>query len=124
MRADIYCASAVSGARRNEHEHECDNLVDALLTGLYQWATAARAGEITVTEARYLADDEIDESERANGVVYRIRFSVPRGVVTRDYDGAAQMTATIAEVGNASTGAILQRPDGSHETVPDTEPGD
>jgi hypothetical protein len=124
VRADVYVRSSLAGARLCEHEHDCDDLVDALLTALDQWTTAARAGQVEIVEARYLSPDEHDGSDCGAGVVYRLRFRVQRGVTTEDYGGAARETAILAEVGNASTGAILNRPDGTHEVVPDTEPGD
>ena len=124
VRVEIFAKSSVSGARSNEHQHECDDLVDAVLTALYDWTTAAKAGAIEWIEARYLADEEIDDAERSSGAVYLLRFRIRRGVSRKDYGGGAAETATLAKVGNASTGARLVKPNGEIEVVPDTEPGD
>jgi hypothetical protein len=86
---DVYAQAGCDGARQNEHEHLCDDLVDALITQLEDWGTASRAGAIDFTESRYLSSEEVNKSDVFNGVVYRLRFHVPRGVFRRDYTGAA-----------------------------------
>ena len=90
--ANIFAQSTLPGARINEHEHECDQVVDALIVALYEWGVASGAGEIQIGESRYLSSGERDDVEQWPGVVYLMRFMVPRAVLTRDYDGAAQPT--------------------------------
>jgi hypothetical protein len=89
--ATFEVSCAVAGARINEHEHECDTLVDAFLVELFAWGEESRAGEIPISEARYLtADERAPGAEFLPGVVYRLRFGVPRGVFARDYEGVAR----------------------------------
>jgi len=83
----IYARSSVVGAHIGNHERECEKLVDAMIVALEEWGTAARAGNIPITEARYLTAEERDGVETWPGVVYLIRFEVPRSVQRRDYDG-------------------------------------
>jgi hypothetical protein len=87
--ADVYAAANVAGARANEHEHLCDAVVDALLCALYEWGTASGAGAIPVTESRFLTDAEREGEEVCPGMVYRLRFRVPRAIKVRDYEGNA-----------------------------------
>jgi hypothetical protein len=87
-------SSAVAGARINEHEHECDALVDACLVELFAWGEESMAGVIPVVEARYLsAEERAPGAETLPGVVYVLRFGVPRGVFVRDYEGTARAEA-------------------------------
>lgn len=98
----LHVASPLAGARINEHEHDCDALVDAVITELLDWVTATRAGTIVFDEARYLSPEEINGAEHSTGVVYRMRFRVPRGVTRRDYEGLGRPTATLAGVVTAT----------------------
>lgn len=86
---DIFAAANVAGARANEHEHLCDAVVDAFLCALYEWGAASGAGAIPVLEARYLTDAEKDAEDLGPGVVYRLRFRVPRAIKVADYEGNA-----------------------------------
>ena len=94
--ADIYAAAGMSGARLNEHEHLCDQIVDAFLCVLYEWGAASKAGAIAISEARYLTDAEREAEEVSPGLVYRLRFGVPRAISVRDYEGSALPTAAFA----------------------------
>ncbi|MFA5706314.1 MAG: hypothetical protein WDA41_08170 [Candidatus Neomarinimicrobiota bacterium] len=85
----IFARSPLAGARQCEHEHDCDQIVDAVIVALYEWGTAARAGAIEYSEARYLRPEDVSGSEIGAGVAYRLRFAVPRGVSTRDWQGHA-----------------------------------
>lgn len=109
--AKLSATSPIPNARINEHEALCDQLVDAFLVSLQEWATAAKAGDVVVTEDRYLSDEEIDKSEHANGVVYLIRFTIQRGVVRRDFDGAALTEFAISE---STDTAVRVSFDGQH----------
>jgi len=112
--ATVEVSSGLVGARLSEHQHECDNLVDALLVELYAWGAESRAGYLPVTETRYLSPEERAGSERSNGVAYAIRFQVPRGVYRRDYEGNAA-----SEVSSYGAGGSvrLELPDGEYEVV-------
>ena len=85
--AKIYACSTQEGARVNEHEHECDRFVDALLGALYRWAKEAQA-EVKIKGARFLPDAESVDVATWPGVVYQLTFAVGRGVFVRDYTGA------------------------------------
>jgi hypothetical protein len=95
----VFSASSLEGARINEHEHECDQVVDALIVAISEWGTEERAGSITIYESRYLDPSEGDGVFEAwPGVRYVLRFRVPRAVLTRNYIGAARPEATISNV--------------------------
>lgn len=98
LEAYVYVSASAVGAREGEHESECDKVVDALLVALYEWGSEARAGELPLSEGRYLSGEEIagEASQPFQGVVYRLRFSLPRGVARREYDGSIEPTAAIA----------------------------
>lgn len=104
----VYMQSSAPGARIVEHEAECDQLVDAFLGELQDWVVGAKLGtDPQITESRYLAAADLAEMsadgaeglELWPGVVYRIKFKLPRGVLRRDYDGAAQLEGAPARVG-------------------------
>jgi hypothetical protein len=95
--ATCYVTCALPGAQLHEHQHECDALVDALITSAIEWGVAAKVGVIEFAESRYLTPEEIDGGEHHHGVVYRLRFEVPRGVSVRDYEGAARPEAAFAK---------------------------
>jgi hypothetical protein len=101
----VYARSRLDGARVNEHEKECEQIVDALVIALAEWGTAAKAGEIPITEARYLTAEEYTDPDKPAeawaGVVYSIQLRVPRGVTARDYVGAARPTGEAAGVGGS-----------------------
>lgn len=99
VRVRVFVRSSLPGARLNEHQHECDALVDALLVELYKWGAEHRAGAVEFVECRYLAPEEVSlvtGTEHRAGVVYQIRFDVLRGVAELMYEGAARSTATLA----------------------------
>lgn len=121
VRATIYAKSTLDGSRINEHEYECEQIVDGLITALTQWGTEqnARLGGIaaSIQEARYLRKEELPQSaETWPGVVYLLRFRVSRGVYVRDYLGQARPTGAATGVENT---LFVERGDGSDpETVP------
>lgn len=115
VEATIFAASTLDGARINEHEHECDQLVDALIVALYEWGAENRAGAISFTETRYLDPTEPDGVFEAwPGVRYVLRFAVPRAVLTTNYVGAARPEVALAGV----TSSVRVSLDGTnYETV-------
>lgn len=102
----VYAKSSVDGARVEDHERECEQIVDALLLNFSEWGTAARSGAFTITESRYLSAEEYTDPtkplEAWAGAVYVIRFRVPRGVTARDYEGAARPTGAATGVSNSA----------------------
>ena len=103
-KATIYARCNLDNARLNEHQHECEQIRDAFICALSEWGSEARArlGDVTPTlgEMRYLRLTEFPEAETWPGVVYLVRFKVMRGVVVRDYEGAARPTGAAAGVSN------------------------
>lgn len=105
VKCTIYAQSRLEGPRINEHEAECEQIVDALVIALAEWGEASRAGDLPITESRYLKAEEREAVEVWPGVVYVLRFRVPRGVTARDYTRAARPTGAATGVG----GQILVR---------------
>jgi len=104
----VYVQSTAGGARVVEHEAECDQIVDAFVGELRDWISGGKAGvDPQITESRYLAPEDLaamsadgaEGLERWPGVVYRIKFRLPRGVTRLDYQGNAPETGTPASVG-------------------------
>lgn len=98
VKALVFAKSNVDGARLSEHEHECETIVDGLVSALYEWATAARAGEVTWGECRYLSAEERDDIEGWPGVVYMLRFHIDRRITTKNYEGAGLSSAVLSDV--------------------------
>jgi hypothetical protein len=95
VRATIYAASTLPGAMVQDHEHLCEQLVDAVLVEIFQWQTGERAGALSIAEARYLAAADRNDVETWPGVVYVLRFAVPRAVFVKTFEGAAKPTYTL-----------------------------
>jgi hypothetical protein len=98
----IYARCNLDDARINEHEHECEQIRDALIVALQEWGSEARArlGDVvpTISEMRYLKLAEFPEAETWPGVVYLVRLRVQRGVIKLDYEGAARPTGAATSV--------------------------
>lgn len=118
VRADVYVRDGRAGAMLHEHQHVCDDLVDALVVALFEWQEAAKVPAFTYAESRYLKPEEINGDkggEHTTGVVYRLRFAVPRGVTAKTYEGAAEETVALDAV-TTTTRVTLNGDD--YETVP------
>ena len=116
--ATVIARASVDGARVNEHEHDCDQAVDALIVALYDWAAEGRS-IVEVGAGRYLQDEEINGAPVGVGVVYRLAFTVARAVEARTFEGAARETVTLDDV-NTSVRVTL---DGENfEPVPPERP--
>lgn len=124
VKATIYAQSRLGGARVNEHEFECEQIVDAFVVALQEWGGEARArlGGVapTVSELRYLKASEFLGGEQWPGVAYMIRFRVARGVYARDYEGQGNPVGLVSHVANevnvresdADDPEILELPNG------------
>jgi len=97
-RAMIWARSGLPGAREQDHVRACDQIVDAFYCAVNAWmAQHSRVATFTVGQAGYLPSgpESGGEWEAWPGVVYQFRWSVPRGVIDRDYVGAALPEGTI-----------------------------
>lgn len=109
----VYAQSTKASARYSEHEELCDALVDAIMFALDEWFTGAKTGALPeYTESRLLRGEEL-EAEYAQwpGVVYRLRFDLPRGVRELTFKGEARPTGSAAGV----SGEVHVRREGGTE---------
>jgi len=104
LSADVYvmAKSSKAGARVNEHEDECDPVVDAVLIAADGLIRGKGSPSFAVPEARYLSAQERSALggfvEQWPGVVYFLRLIVPRGIARLNYRGEGAATAKIAEI--------------------------
>ncbi len=91
-RATVFGQSSVPGARRNEHEHECELFVDGLHAALVDWCTEAKSLPLQFGGGRYAKLGDINFVEKFSGAQYAFKFGVARSVDLRDYEGLAQPT--------------------------------
>lgn len=112
----VYARSTVPSAHIGNHERECEKVVDALIVALEEWGTAGRAGNIPITEARYLRKDERQDVEVWPGVVYSLKFAVPRSVQKRDYAGQARPEGGPAHFASRTQVTATTSPDADPET--------
>lgn len=120
--ATIFAKSTLPGALIGEHERLCEQLVDAVIIALEEWGTATGAGYIPITEAKYLsaaeflaeleAPAQISMFEGWPGVVYRLKFRVPRGMRVETFLGEAQPTGAAAGVSNTTNVRLVGQEDG------------
>ena len=83
-KATIYARSSLPGAHEGDNEDLCEQYLDALITALRDWSIQAVNAEVQITDDRYSDDPEF---EAWPGVVYELKFRVPRGVSKRDFSG-------------------------------------
>jgi hypothetical protein len=110
--AMIYARSSLEGAAVQDHEGECDQIVDALVVAITEWASQNKAVGTVISEARYLfPTDHEDVDAWKPGVVYRLRFRVPRGVYALTFEQAARPEQALGGFQNSTqvrqTGASL-----------------
>jgi hypothetical protein len=94
-RALIWVKSSVRGAMIGDHERECERLVDAFFCALFDAMRAsAQVATFAVRDAKYLTAEELAKVgvpqavlESWPGVVYSLRWRMPRGVYFTDYAG-------------------------------------
>lgn len=111
--ARVYVRSSKPNATVWDHESLCDHVVDALFVALYEWGAEAKAGDLPVRESRYLSAAELSNDERWAGVVYQIRFQLPRGLQRVTYQGAAQPTGSASTIASRTD---VHGPGGSDDT--------
>lgn len=111
----VYASSSAAGAKTHEHEHACDQIVDALIVAIDNWFVEGKTGQLCeYNVSRMMSASELESEEMRSwpGCVYRLQFDLPRGVRSLTYTppkdhapgtlpGGAQPTATIAAVGRS-----------------------
>jgi hypothetical protein len=110
----VYAKSSLDGAHRGDHERLCEKLIDGLTTELEAWATEAKCDVLTLTGGRYVNPAEL-ELEKWNGVVYALRFRVPRGVSALTYEGEARPTGAATAVQNQTQARMIGAEDEAPE---------
>ncbi len=100
--ATVYAKATVANAMIGDHEFLCEQLVDAVTVAIDEWCSEAKAGEPEYGEMRYLRRDEMGKLETWPGRAYVVRFKIGRGVMARDYLGAAQPQGTMAGFRNTT----------------------
>lgn len=109
VRASVFAKSPKAGARVNEHEHELEDLVDAVIVAVQLWATESRAGDVDFHMLGPVDSEEHNGSEIGAGAAYDLRFRVQRAVTDRVRD-----TATLSDIDSA---IIVSAAGGDSETV-------
>lgn len=138
----VYASSSASSPRTEEHEHACDQIVDALVVALDEWFVEGKTGQLVeYTESKMLGSRDLEELgfspeiRQWPGCVYRMRFDLPRGVRALNYTppkehapgtvpGEERPTATVARFGGGE--AHVTRQAGDPEAPPEVViiPGD
>jgi len=108
-------SSTKSGPMQQDHEFDCEQLVDGFLTELFVWGELSGSPVTLPSEARYLSPDELAAMGLKSAVAYVLRFQVPRGVSIRDYEGSA---LTEVSTYGASTTVLVSRDGDEYEEVP------
>ncbi len=105
------CAEHLEGARIEDHEGECEDLIDQAFVAMGDWGKAVLRSDPTVTEARYLSAAERNDEQVWPGVVYRMKFTFPRAVVEQSKSGEIRPTGQAASVANRTEVKYPLRPD-------------
>lgn len=104
------CAEQLEGARIEDHEGECEDLVDQTYIAIEEWAKLITHAGPTIVEARYLSAAERNDEQVWPGVVYRVKFSVLRAVVKQSKSGEIRPTGKAAAVANRTEVKYPLRP--------------
>lgn len=110
---EIYAQSNVPGAIVADHEDLAEQIVDAVIVALNRWADEAKTA-IRYGEMRYLRPEDLPVGpafERWPGRVYRIKFAVGRGVMARDFLGAAKPESALGGFNNRTEARYTGQPD-------------
>lgn len=124
----IYAKSSTPHAVVFDHEHLCDQFLDAVTVALEEWHKAARTGGSVVgMTGRYLGKEDRSGEDEWPGVVYEARFRVPRGVVKRNYKGEARTEVPLTAIAHENRTDVrrvgqtdIEPPAVGCETVPAT----
>lgn len=116
--------STVEGARLDEHEALCEQIVRGFLCELYKWQSGGRAGVVDISRARYIPAAALEQAllmplewtEAYPGVVYEVAFRVSGGVYDVTFEGAARPTAGSLAGARNRTEVTLR---GDEESPPD-----
>jgi hypothetical protein len=118
VRATVFARSEYEGARLCEHEDLCEQIVDALICAVSDWSMAHAHHLPDFVDARYVTPTEAGLLEQFPGVVYVLRWTIPRGVFTADFLGDGLPVGT---VGDTNISVVRITRNGSHdppETIP------
>lgn len=120
--ARVWAEATQPGVMQHNHEELCDDYVDGLHTALQDWLKEAKASaDAEIVAGRFLAPEEIRRLEGGEwpGVVYELKFRVPRSVDYRNGEGAGATEAgdNITGVSNRTDVYLAPRPEGA---TPDT----
>lgn len=84
----VLAKSTLEGARLSEHQRMAELVVDGLIVGVQRYAVEAKLVAATFTGGKYVRDLPAHASiEQWPGVVYRLDFTLPRGVYDRMFGG-------------------------------------
>lgn len=92
--ATIFAKSNLEGAGTHDHERQADQLVDRFTVALHK-VVRVRCNQYRITSAKLLsaAELKLEGLELWQGAVYRLEFSIERGVEDVTWQGAAKATA-------------------------------
>lgn len=111
----VVAYSAQVGAHRGDHERICEAVVDGLVTEIESWVTESKGDVLAFTGGRYLVPAEL-ELEQWPGVIYALRFRVPRGVSALTYQGEARPEGAPTAVQNQTQVKLKASEDEPPET--------
>lgn len=106
----IYAQSTLVGAVTGDHERECEQVIDGVVSAMNHWTKATRSAW-DPSEMRYLDKKERGDNDKWAGVVYLIRFQLARGVYDKDYLGVGKPTGTISGIGSVTHVRYTGQPD-------------
>lgn len=100
--ATIWAKSNLDGARVGDHERLCEQFVDAVTAAVHVLVSARQHRAPTFTESRMLKTPPAGVTPSVwPGVVYVIRWRVPRGVYDVDFNGDGLPTGSPTATSNS-----------------------
>jgi hypothetical protein len=103
----VYAQSSRPGAHRGDHERLCEQFVDAVTAELVHWSKEAKTS-VTLTGGKYVNPAELEHEQYA-GVIYALRFRVPRSVYALSYSDELESNPATAGAAPTGAAAIVQR---------------
>lgn len=100
----IYAQSTYAGAMLFEHYRLAEKLLDFVLIGLDDVVRTRRNG-LVIRSGSFVPIDDLEKSDRVNGVKYTLKFAIVRGVSdARIWTDPNHPTATVGGVGGIGIG--------------------
>lgn len=109
----MWARSSERNAHVGEHEAEAEKLVDAVIAAMLDWKTEGRV-TLQFGAGSYQKSSDREDTVVWPGVRYEQKFTVTRGLLVRNYAGAARPETPVLDVAQST---LVKGPGGVYVPV-------